>query len=98
MMNIVSPSELHELLVTKPVTLLDIRDLESYSKAHIENAQHLDLNQMEQLYPTLDKEQPMVIYCYHGVSSQRAAHLFENLGFKEVYSLQGGYSLWAGVD
>ena len=41
-----------------------------------------------------DKEKPLLIYCYHGVSSQSAAEYFTEHGFSNVYSLEGGYTAW----
>jgi len=31
------------------------------------------------------------VYCYKGISSQNVAQHFCNLGFENVYSLNGGY-------
>lgn len=36
----------------------------------------------------------MIIYCYHGHSSEHLAEMFADFGFKNVFSLQGGFELW----
>jgi thiosulfate sulfurtransferase len=41
-----------------------------------------------------DQQAPLIICCYHGNSSQNAAHYFSEQGCKEVYSLDGGYEQW----
>ncbi|MDE0931482.1 MAG: rhodanese-like domain-containing protein, partial [Halioglobus sp.] len=41
-----------------------------------------------------DRDQPLLIYCYHGNSSQGAADYFFNQGFEDVYSMDGGYEAW----
>jgi len=41
-----------------------------------------------------DKSDPVLIYCYHGNSSQPAANFFIQQGFKNVYSMDGGYNDW----
>ena len=44
-------------------------------------------------------EQPMhfqciVVECYYGHASEHLAEFFSDFGFKDVYSLEGGYSTW----
>jgi len=41
-----------------------------------------------------DRDQPLLVYCYHGNSSQGAADYFFNQGFEDVYSMDGGYEAW----
>ena len=41
-----------------------------------------------------DKNKPLVVYCYHGISSQGAAAYFSEKGFKEVSSMIGGFEGW----
>jgi thiosulfate sulfurtransferase len=35
-----------------------------------------------------------IIYCYKGISSQDAAHYLSSQGFKDVYSVDGGFEEW----
>jgi adenylyltransferase/sulfurtransferase len=37
----------------------------------------------------------LVVYCHHGVRSQSAAALLEQLGFRNVVSLAGGIDAWS---
>jgi thiosulfate sulfurtransferase len=39
-------------------------------------------------------EQPILVMCYHGISSQGAAQYLVNQGFEEVYSVDGGFEAW----
>ena len=41
-----------------------------------------------------DKETPLVVCCYHGISSRGAAEYLSQQGFKEVYSMTGGFEAW----
>jgi len=34
---------------------------------------------------------PMVVCCYHGISSQGVAQFLVERGFDQVYSLEGGF-------
>jgi thiosulfate sulfurtransferase len=37
---------------------------------------------------------PVVVCCYHGISSQQAAQFLISQDFTEVYSLDGGFTDW----
>ena len=40
------------------------------------------------------KDKSLIVYCYHGNSSQSAAEFLVKSGFNDVYSLDGGYEAW----
>ncbi len=42
----------------------------------------------------LNKDEPLYIYCRSGNRSGKAASKLKELGFKEVYDLQGGVLDW----
>ena len=83
-----------QLLVETEVTLLDIRDPQSFIAGHIEQAIHIEQIDLDRFVEEQPKEKPLVIYCYHGNSSQSAAAYFAEKGFTNVYSLDGGYEGW----
>lgn len=78
----------------KPVLLFDIRDLHSYALSHHPRAMHLSSNNLRSLLKTTDKQMPIVIYCYHGNSSQDMAQLFADFGFEHCFSVNGGFDSW----
>ena len=73
-----------ELEDSGSANIVDIRDPASYQAGHIPNAVHLNDNTVEQFISDTDKNKPLVVYCYHGISSQGAAAYFSGKGFKEV--------------
>ena len=75
-------------------TIVDIRDPTSFEAGHIPNAIHLSDGTVEQFIIDTDKNKPLVVYCYHGISSQGAAAFFSEKGFKEVSSMIGGFEVW----
>ena len=75
-------------------TIVDIRDLGSYQAKRIPTAIHLSDDNVQEFISSADKEKPLVLYCYHGISSQGAAAYFSGQGFKEVYSMTGGFEGW----
>jgi thiosulfate sulfurtransferase len=90
----VSVAQTKELIDGGDITIIDIRDSGSYSIGHIDKAIHADDINMEAFVVDEDKKKPLIIYCYHGNSSQSAAGYFVENGFSNVYSLDGGYSAW----
>ena len=65
-----------------------------YEAGHIPGAVRLDNDNLAQFVEAADKQQPLLICCYHGNSSQSAAAYLASLGFSAVYSLDGGFELW----
>ena len=74
------------------LTIADIRDSKSYNLGNITNSINVNNKNIEQFLREARKEIPLLIYCYHGVNSQEAADYFVREGFREVYSLDGGFS------
>jgi len=83
-------------LMQNNYTLIDVRTPDEFAAGYIENAVNIDFNapNFNTQISTLDKEQPLLIYCAAGGRSAKAAALMESLGFKKVYELQGGYRNW----
>ncbi len=93
----ISVQQTADMINSGEVTLADIRDQISYLNGHIENAIHLHNNNIEQFLADTDKSTPLIIYCYHGNSSQQAAQYFTSEGFDEVYSMDGGFEVWRSI-
>ena len=74
--------------------LIDIRDEESFSKSHIEGALNLSDKNIVEFVKTSKKNKPTIIYCYKGISSQNAADYLSSQGFKDLYSVDGGFEEW----
>ena len=81
---------------TSEISLADIRDPGSFSASNIENAIHVSNDNLEDFLSKADINKPLVVYCYHGNSSKGAAEFFLSKGYKEVYSMDGGFELWRG--
>ena len=78
----------------KTVTVVDVRDLQSYQTGHIRNAQLVNNANVQEFLENVDKQRALIVYCYHGNTSQGAAELFSAQGIADVYSLSGGYAAW----
>lgn len=89
----ISPDQAQQLR-EQGAALVDIRDPQSYQQAHIADAVHLDNDTLAAYIAGADKQTPLIVYCYHGNSSQPAAAYLASVGFNRVYSLDGGFELW----
>ena len=79
------------------VVIVDIRDPQAFAQGHIGGAIFLNDQNVEEFLKTTDKSKTLLCYCYHGNSSQSAAHYFSHQGFKETYSIKGGFEEWKGT-
>lgn len=78
--------------------VLDVRDADSYRRGHIEGSDLATKANFSRYLSDTPKEKPVVIYCYHGHSSQAYAKLFAERGFCDVSSLDGGYEAWVEAE
>lgn len=74
--------------------MVDIRDPQSFQLSHPQGAFHLTNDTIVEFMNEVDFEQPVLVMCYHGVSSQGAAQYLINQGFEQVYSVDGGFEAW----
>ena len=74
--------------------VLDIRDKESFNSGHIDGAFNLSNDNIDDFISNTKKDQSLIVCCYHGNSSQKAAKFLSSHGFVDVYSLDGGYEEW----
>lgn len=90
----ISVTETQALMREEEIALVDIRDAISYNNGHIEGAVLLDNNNVGQFVENTDREKTVVVYCYHGNSSQGAAQYLAEQGFTRVFSMDGGFESW----
>lgn len=76
--------------------IIDVRELDEWHTLHIPGALHIpkdDLaNSIKMTIPETD--QPIYLHCRAGVRSLYAAHCLLELGYQEVYSVEGGIDAW----
>jgi thiosulfate sulfurtransferase len=86
--------QLIQLQAEKNVHIADTRDAQSYTAGHIKGAIHLDNSSVTKFVSDTDFNEPVVVCCYHGNSSQGAAQYLFEQGFSEAYSLDGGFEFF----
>ncbi len=93
----ISVQKAQEIIASSKTTIVDIRDPGAFAQGHIAQAQSINDDNIEVFLQESDKQIPLICYCYHGFSSQRAASFFAAQGFNEVYSVDGGWEEWKKI-
>lgn len=81
-------------LLQQDVSIVDIRDPNSYHAGHVQDAFHLTNETLPLFIDETAKETPVLVMCYHGNSSQGVANYLASLGYQAVYSIDGGFESW----
>lgn len=92
-----SPAEVNAAFYAdEDAQLVDVRTTEEYTVSHLKDAQNICVtnDDFEEKVKTLDKNKPVYVYCKKGGRSAKAAEILIEMGFKEVYDLQGGITNW----
>lgn len=81
---------------TNKPQLLDVRTPEEFASEHIESATNVNWNgaDFETKAATYDKSKPIFVYCKVGGRSAQAAAKLAQMGFTEIYNLNGGIMKW----
>jgi len=76
--------------------LIDVRTPEEYRVDKIENAVNINWydEDFSKRVSSYDKSKPVFVYCKVGGRSAQAASKLAELGFKEIYNLDGGIMKW----
>lgn len=90
----ISAAQAEQMIKDTNMLVLDMRDIRFYLEDHHPKALHLNDGNLPALLKHTARHVPILIYCYHGNASQDMAQLFSDFGFKNCYSLDGGYEAW----
>lgn len=76
--------------------LLDVRRPEEIAAGKIDGALEINVlaDDFQQKIEELDKDKTYLVYCKSGIRSNRACKAMEKVGFKDLYSLEGGFRAW----
>jgi phage shock protein E len=85
-----------KLVAEGKVIVLDVRTAEEFSEGHIAGA--TNINFMAKDFATqvgqLDRDKVYLLHCASGGRSKRCLPQLKQLGFKQIYHLDGGFSAW----
>ena len=94
---IVSPQEVYDALQEdKYLQLLDVRTPEEYGVTHLKTSQNICVTTpgFKKEAEKLDKSKPVYVYCKKGGRSAQASKILAEMGFTQIYDLQGGILNW----
>ena len=96
---IITSTEAQDLLKNDAI-LIDVRSAEEYSEFYIKDSINVPLDNIQELPDLIeDKETVIILYCETGERSKEAAKKLAKLGYKNLYSLDGGLINWGyGVE
>lgn len=80
------------------VLTLDVRDAKTFAAGHMDCARHITFSDLGQVINSTPRAAPVLFYCYHGFASQEYAQVLCDFGFKNVFSMDGGYEAWASYE
>lgn len=97
-LEVLHPHDLNTMLHgPNNIFILDVRTPAEWNAGHLRDAQHIELNAIENLLDTIPRDQPVVALCGSGWRSSIAASLLKKNGFKKVSHLWGGMTAWQAM-
>lgn len=94
---VVAPKAMYDVLKEQTgAQLIDVRTDKEFGASHLKNAQNICVtdDDFKEKVSSLDKNQPVYVYCKKGGRSARAAKVLKEMGFTKIYDLQGGITAW----
>ncbi len=92
----VDPAAVREQ-VSNGAVVVDVREVDEWGAGHIPGAKHVPKSYLESRIEGAapDRSQHVILYCQSGNRSAWAARtLIEDLGYENVESMTGGFTLW----
>lgn len=85
-----------KLKAAKNPQLLDVRTPEEFQSGHLDNAINIDWYEDDFALKAAkyDKSKPVFVYCKAGIRGKKAATKLAELGFTNIYNLEGGIDDW----
>ena len=94
---VVEKSEFKKRIDSSDVKVIDMRTPLEFNRGHIEGASNSNIfnkNKFLKNLKSLNKKNPVCVYCQSGNRSRMASKIMADLGFERVYDLKGGYANW----
>lgn len=95
---ILDSAQYEQTITQNEVTIIDVRTSAEYQSGHIKKAQNINVQSgdFKAKMESFDREKPLYIYCRSGARSYQAGKILQEMGFKEIYDLNGGILSWKG--
>ncbi len=92
----VSVEQAEKIAEKQDTVILDVRTPEEFADGRIDGAVNINCydDDFADRLNMMDKNKKFLVYCEHGRRSQNAAFLMEELGFKDINNMLGGFAEW----
>ena len=92
----ISTDEAQSKIDAGGVVVLDVREPDEFDQGALANVIHIPRGHLEAQIESriTDKSIPIVVYCAGGVRSAFAAQTLGQLGYENVFSMDGGFGRW----
>lgn len=93
---LVKPTVFGEKMAEHKGQIVDVRTEKEYKSGYIKDAinMHVYDADFEKNIETLDKDEPVYVYCKAGGRSAEAVSIMKDKGFKKIIELDGGMDAW----
>ncbi|MEC7949227.1 MAG: rhodanese-like domain-containing protein [Myxococcota bacterium] len=83
-----------------PALLVDVREAHEWRAGHATGAVHISKGVLERDIESAvpDTNTPVILYCGGGFRSALAADALQEMGYRRVWSLAGGWRAWCAAD
>lgn len=83
-----------------PALLIDVRETREWTAGHATGAMHISKGVLERDIEAAvpDTNTPLILYCGGGFRSALAAAALQEMGYRRVWSLAGGWRAWCAAD
>ncbi len=88
----VNVDEVARMINGAGIQVIDIRNIEEYTRGHIPEASYCSMEELDSMARTIGAK-PMLLVCQIGVRSSYAAQYLRSLGYT-AWTLSGGTSAW----
>src|SRR6266567_508768 len=80
----------------KALRLVDVREAFEFEQARIEGGELIPIRSVPNALPLFDKEEnPIVVYCHHGMRSLQVVGWLREQGVENCTSMAGGIDRWS---
>ncbi|EDM43899.1 thioredoxin [unidentified eubacterium SCB49] len=98
---VVSPKEVYDAIKEDTLMqLIDVRTAEEFGVTHLKTSQNICVTTpgFKERAAKLDKSLPVYVYCKKGGRSAKASKILAEMGFTQIFDLQGGITNWESQD
>lgn len=92
-----SPAACAEALAAGTPVLIDCREPDEHAICRIHGAKLVPLGTWSEAFPDRfpKPDQPVIVYCHHGMRSLMAVRFLRQQGYPHAQSLAGGIAAWS---